>query len=291
MAVAGVLMLCTGCSGDDESGRTPDRVTVTASSPRPTASHLPSASPTPTVTAIPEFAGPGPNGVEITVPPKGVAATGPAVVLLHGGFWVGGSPHLMDDWADTLAATGAVVFNASYRLVGAGGGYPTTLDDVSCAVRYARSLASTLTTSDQLVIMGHSAGGHLAAVEALNGEAFGADCPYPEAPLPDQLVGLAGVYDVREYGSLFGVFVGAPASEVPDEWRAVNPAQLADQRPELVATLVVGADDQLVSPSQADNFAALLPADQVTVTVVPGAAHEDLLDPDVVGLAALHLGG
>jgi acetyl esterase/lipase len=207
-------------------------------------------------------------------------------VLVHGGGWVAGSPELLADWATELAGRGAVVFNASYRTLFAGGGYPQTIDDVACAVRYARATATAFTSSKELVIVGHSAGGHLAAVVALNGDAFGGDCAFPRAALPDRLVGLAGVYDIRDFEQVETLLRAAGLTA--DEWSSINPVELAAQRPELAVTLVVGEDDAVVPRGQADEFASALETSasrspgSVQVVTVPGATHNDLQHPSVV---------
>lgn len=299
LALLGATLVgCGSIREDAPVGATQATSVRATSTPGPTRS-APSAASTDgtsgavTATSAPSAPnpGPGPSGVDVTNPPPGVRATGPAVVLVHGGSWVGGDPDLMDAWARTLAASGAVVFNASYRLVYQGGGYPESVDDIACAVRFAREEASRLTTSTELVIMGHSAGAHLAAVVALNGNAFGARCPYPVAAPPDRLVGLAGLYDVRGLGSLFELFVGAPPELQPDWWTAVNPVELAGRRDNLSVRLVLAADDELVAPAQARAFAASLAPDNVTVETVPGAGHNDLLDPITVGLGAIGFDG
>jgi acetyl esterase/lipase len=197
---------------------------------------------------------------------------------------VAGSPDLMDDWATALAAEGAVVFNASYALVGQpGGGYPGSVDDVACAVRFARAEAPAYTDSDELVIVGHSAGGHLAAVVSLDPGPWGGTCKYPPAAPPDRLVGLAGIYDIRAMGAIFGLFVGGPADGVEARLSSVNPIELAGRQDGLDVVLVTGAEDELVLPSQADHFAAALP-EGARVIEIPGADHNELQDPDVVGV-------
>lgn len=92
---------------------------------------------------------------------------GPVVVVLHGGFWRAryGSD-LMDGFCAALAAEGFAAWNVEYRRVGAGGGYPGTLDDVAAACR-------VLTSGDAHAI-GHSAGGHLALWLAAEGLVRGA---------------------------------------------------------------------------------------------------------------------
>jgi acetyl esterase/lipase len=190
----------------------------------------------------------------------------------------------MNRWADALAAEGAVVFNASYRLLGAGGGEPGSVDDVACAIRFARAEAPAYTDADELVVVGHSAGGHLGAVVALDAAPWGGDCAYPPAAPPDRFVGLAGVYDIKAVPFVFilSAFVGESTSAAPERWAAVDPVEIAD-RPGLDVVLVTGAEDDLVPPSQAQAFAEALPGG-AQVVEVPGAGHNDVLDPLQVGL-------
>ncbi len=83
---------------------------------------------------------------------------GPTAVLLHGGFWRAKYEcDLMRPMAADLSARGWATWNVEYRRVGAGGGYPATLEDVSAACRAADELGL-----GPLVAIGHSAGGHLA---------------------------------------------------------------------------------------------------------------------------------
>jgi len=100
---------------------------------------------------------------------------GPTVVVLHGGFWRARyRAPLMDPLCDALAALGFASWNVEYRRVGAGGGYPETLEDVAAACRAA---------PDPVLALGHSAGGHLALWAAAEG-------------LVPAAVSLAGVCDL-----------------------------------------------------------------------------------------------
>ena len=210
------------------------------------------------------------------------------MVLVHGGAWVAGSPSLLDGLADALAAEGAVVFNASYRLAGTpGGGDPGSLDDVACAIRFARAEAPAYTDADELVVVGHSAGAHLGAVVALDPAPWGADCEYPPGDSPDRFVGLAGIYDVRAVPIVyfFSTFMGASAAAAPDRWAAVNPVELAT-RQDLEVVLVTGSEDELVPPSQAQAFADALPGGARLVEIA-GADHNDLQYPSVGGVAVV----
>ena len=93
----------------------------------------------------------------------------PVVAVIHGGFWRQRfAVDLADPLADDLARHGVAAAAIEYRRVGEGGtgGWPQTLADVAKAVddlgaagQYKARGALDL---DRVVVVGHSAGGHLA---------------------------------------------------------------------------------------------------------------------------------
>ncbi|HEX5695428.1 MAG TPA: hypothetical protein VFZ15_03530, partial [Acidimicrobiia bacterium] len=64
--------------------------------------------------------------IEVQVPPGD--GPFPAVVLVHGGGWVAGSPRLMSDLARFLTGEGYLTVNASYTLAGELPGFPVAVD-------------------------------------------------------------------------------------------------------------------------------------------------------------------
>lgn len=82
------------------------------------------------------------------------------VVIIHGGFWRAqfdlslGRPLAAD-----LAARGYAAWNLEYRRVPAGGGWPETFTDVADGIDL---LATLPVDTSRVVVVGHSAGGHLA---------------------------------------------------------------------------------------------------------------------------------
>ena len=89
----------------------------------------------------------------------------PVVVFIHGGYWRARySLDHADFLCQALAETGFAVWNIEYRRVGQqGGGWPGTFQDVVQGVQHVRSLSTTFSLDVQrVVLMGHSAGGHLA---------------------------------------------------------------------------------------------------------------------------------
>ena len=96
----------------------------------------------------------------------------PLVVYLHGGGFVLGCPEMADTYLNELAlAMGVAVAAVDYRLAPEHP-FPAPLDDCDAALRWAVAHADRLGISAQaVVLMGHSAGGGLAAALALRHQA------------------------------------------------------------------------------------------------------------------------
>lgn len=116
------------------------------------------------------------------VTPRATTGSGPAVIWLHGGGWYAGSrADGITYWCSLLAAQGFVVASVDYRLSG-DAPFPAQIHDVKAAIRWMRDNARTYHVDpDRIGIMGHSAGGHLAALAAVTGDvpALEGDCGSP----------------------------------------------------------------------------------------------------------------
>ena len=148
----------------------------------------------------------------------------PLVVNVHGGYWQAiynliHAGHLCAD----LARQGLASWNVEYRRLGdPGGEWPAPLDDVVAALDYVRTLATDYPLDlEQVVLMGHSAGGHLALLAARK----------TTVPLRG-VVSVAGVVDPHEIdrigddtGSIRRL-LGAGPDEEPDRWRQASPRAL-----------------------------------------------------------------
>lgn len=93
----------------------------------------------------------------------------PAVVLwLHGGGWRFGDRHLSPDLAGFAGQSGLAVLSIDYRLSDEAK-FPAQVEDVKTAVRWVRSIATTLgLKAERVGLWGSSSGGHLAACAALS---------------------------------------------------------------------------------------------------------------------------
>jgi acetyl esterase/lipase len=238
--------------------------------------------------------GPGPaQFLELSLP----AGNGPApvVVVLHGGFWR--APYgieLARPLAADLAARGWAAVAVEYRRVGTGegggGGWPATLEDVATALdsladlrRAGDGAAARLDLSD-VTVVGHSAGGHLAAWAAGRGRLpAGAPGAAPRVGVTATVL-QAGVLDLacaaeQELGNgAVAEFLGGPPDAVPERYATADPVRLL---PTGSAVLCVhGAADTTVPPEQSDRYAAAATAagDTVEVALVPGD-HMVVIDP------------
>lgn len=242
-------------------------------------------SPTPTPTGAPPRpeADPGPGeylaGLPATVevpevPPAAV------VVLVPGGGWATADPSALAPLGAHLRSAGLATVTITYGTSSTGTSWPVPADDVRCAVAFAAEQVPDV----PVVLAGHSAGAHLAAVVGLAPAGEDASCPYPDRAA-DGVVGLAGPYDVSATGGLAGNLFGVPEPEAPALWAEGNPLLLAGERPEVPFLLLQGDADRLVGEEFARGFEAVLAEGDhpVRVEVLAGATHSGILRPDVSG--------
>lgn len=223
--------------------------------------------------------GPEPHHVyevhEPSGPPRGW------VVLVHGGFW-------RTEWdrthqrplAGALARDGYAVALVEYGRPGMpGGGWPATGEDVAAAVA---AVVRDEAAGAPVVLVGHSAGGHL-AVWALH---------RPEAEGIRGAVSLAGCLDlhlVHEQGLGDGAalnLMGATPQDLPEAWAGADPARLG-RTPYPVVVLHGDRDERVpvaVSRSWWDRAGE---PGRDRWTVLPGAGHFSLIDPEAPPYASL----
>jgi acetyl esterase/lipase len=106
----------------------------------------------------------------------------PLVVMIHGGFWRAAYDRThTGPLTSALAAAGYVVAIPEFRRTGQeGGGWPGTFDDVAAALDAVPALLAPY-SEEPPVLLGHSAGGHLAVWAATQVSALAAS---PQNPSP-----------------------------------------------------------------------------------------------------------
>ncbi|HEX6946576.1 MAG TPA: alpha/beta hydrolase [Acidimicrobiia bacterium] len=218
---------------------------------------------------------------EVTVPEG--SGPFPAVVLVHGGSWIAGSPRSLERLAGHLADNGYLVVNTRYELATLSDpSFPGALHDVACAVRHA---AHHPASDGTVTLIGHSSGAHLAAVVALTGTLFGEGCGDTREAGATGLIGLAGPYDITRLGMLAAPVFGVSLSDDPDLWASGNPMELIDPDDGIATLLIHGGADTVVPVRFSEDFAEALEEAGLTVDleILEDVTHQTVIDPASIG--------
>jgi len=135
----------------------------------------------------------------------------PTVVCVHGGGFVNGTKEMLDDYLAVLASHGFTTVGIEYTKAPEGR-YPLPVEQLNRALAFlCRPDVAQIHHVDptQFVLMGSSAGGHIAAQAALaiSDPAYAASAGLPAAITPDQLravVLTSGALDLRMTQGLLG---------------------------------------------------------------------------------------
>lgn len=268
-AIAIVLLGCTSATA--QPAQSPERVYKEAGAKASPPSATVSYGPDPLQVADLRLpAGPGPY---------------PVAIVIHGGCWRASVDTRagIAGFADALGKRGFATWNIEYRRVGdAGGGWPGTFEDVAAGVdKLAEIAAAQHLDMARVVIVGHSAGAHLALWAASR----------PRLPAPWSKVAVRPVTVVAIDGpAALAPFVGIDAQvcggpvivplmggtpkERPREYHLASPA---DHLPLGLRQLSVEAE--LGDLMQPYNAAARAGGDTIEVLRPPGANHFDIVTP------------
>jgi acetyl esterase/lipase len=221
----------------------------------------------------------------------------PVVVFFHGGWWkseydLGYAGYL----CAALAREGIACWSVEYRRVGSsGGGWPNTFEDAAAGFDFISEIAGEHRLNlSRMLVMGHSAGGHLAFWIAgrshieNQSELFS---PQPKV-FPNAVIALAGAVDLRLIIELAGTgefahikenvfqLMGGDLARFPERYRAGNPGELlpfsADQ------ILIQGTDDDQIPPELPSRWAEIARkiGSKASVRILPGTDHFDVVDPE-----------
>ena len=125
------------------------------------------------------------------------------IINIHGGGWVNGVKETQGGFSDFFKA-GYAVANIEYRLTGQATA-PAAVQDTRCALIYLIKNAKALNIAvDKIVIMGSSAGGHLALMGGLlaNDHTFDTNCAGVNNVKVLAIIDKYGIVDVgdKRYG-------------------------------------------------------------------------------------------
>ncbi len=211
--------------------------------------------------------------------PLEARAPAPVVVFLYGGRWSSGSRDQYRLVGDALTRRGWVAVVPDYRLAPAAS-FPAWVEDGARAVRWARDNAARFGgDTARIFVVGHSAGGHTAALLALD-EHFLRDAGVPAGAVKG-FAALAGPVDTPWTDPDVQALMGPRAG-----WPATYPATHVDgAEPPLL--LLHGGGDRTVSAQSSVRLAARIRerGGCSRVVVYPGVGHVQI----VVALAAPRL--
>jgi acetyl esterase/lipase len=217
----------------------------------------------------------------------------PVVLMVHGGCWQKqvADRTLMDWAAEDLRGKGLAVWNIEYRGVDEpGGGYPGTFLDVARAADALRDSAATYNLKiDQVVVFGHSAGGHLGLWLAARPKLAKSSPLRMDNPLPIAgVLSSGGLADLKAsapvtaadcLASIMDKLVGAPSASRPDVFSDTSPAEMLPLGVPQVS--VNGSLDRTAPPILGQGYSdrARKAGDVSDAVLVPGAGHVELVSP------------
>ncbi|TDF36665.1 alpha/beta hydrolase [Alteromonadaceae bacterium M269] len=189
----------------------------------------------------------------------------PLVILIHGGCWLNAFDIKHTFPLSTgLSQAGFDVWSLEYRRTGdKGGGWPGTFEDIKEGI-LAASKHNNQYSLENTIVIGHSAGGHLALLAG------------SEFKKLKGVIGLAAIADIEAYShgtnscqSVTKDFMQGSAEEQPEAYTLANPAKRNLHKNSL---LLQGDADTIVPQSQALNSG-------LPTQVIKQAGHFDWIHP------------
>lgn len=214
----------------------------------------------------------------------------PLVITIHGGSWQRGDKGEVAQVSRSLAAAGWSVADIRYRLVPAYR-FPVPVGDVKCVLGRLREQAERLGLDpERVVLLGRSAGGHLALLAAYStgDKRLPPSCPVAEKPVRGvisiyPIVDMEGAYaqppspDLLDTRDAMHKLIGGPPSQFPEQYKAATPTWWVEQKVARIppTLLLHGQDDLLVPVSHARRMFDVLTAGQHTARLygIPAADH------------------
>jgi acetyl esterase/lipase len=188
----------------------------------------------------------------------------PLVFIVHGGFWRPQYDRMhTGPMAEAIASAGWTVASIEYRRVP---GQPDlTLQDVSEAL--ARVPGKVAQHDGRVILIGHSAGGHLVLWLTVARRTSAIAGTVALAPAAD----LQLAHDLNLGDGAVALFLGAPPSSRPDADPRLLPS------PQTPTTIVHGDKDVIVRLSVAESYVAAHPT--VRLVRLRDAGHFAPIDP------------
>ena len=211
---------------------------------------------------------PGPRGMMDIYRPTQSAGPLPVVVFFYGGAWQTGKRQDYLFAATALARRGMVVAVPDYRVYPEVQ-FPVFLQDAARAVATIHHAAASYGGDpNRFVVVGHSAGGWIAAMLALDPQWLAA-----AGDSRDSLAGMVGLAGPYNFLPITGADIQQVFASAPDK-AVTQPISYADGRnPPML--LLQGEADDTVGLQNATSLTARIKADggPVTLRTYPGVGH------------------
>ena len=187
------------------------------------------------------------------------------VIVVHGGCWLSEyDVRHVYPMATELAQQGYIVSAVEYRRTGVtGGGWPNSLDDINAAINYLTDRENKMNLP--VVLIGHSAGGHLALLASRDNESS-----------INLTIGLAPITDLTTYAKgsnscqlAAETFMGGAPQELPDLYFEANPSSY-----DVPSNLLIlnGREDQIVPYLEVLKYSS-------DSMIIDKAGHFDVIHP------------
>lgn len=190
----------------------------------------------------------------------------PAVIVIHGGSWSGGTKSDFPAHNYFLAQGRRMVFDVEYRLADANHRFPSQIADVKCAIGWVKQHAAEYRVDpNRIALMGRSAGGQLALLAAYtpNDPRLPPTCPTTDTSV-QAVVSLYGPIDlvwgynnparpdVIDGPAVLRNYLGGPPDAVPEAYALAAPIEHVT--PQSPPTLFLhGGHDQLVGKGHVER--------------------------------------
>ncbi len=208
--------------------------------------------------------------------PSMPAKSSPAVLCLHGGGWMKGSPESIHKTAAEFAVRGYIAVASSYRLTDTAT-FPAQLEDVVDALRWMKSKEGVAAgiDPDRVFVMGSSAGGHLAVLVGVHD-----DVPRELRPVASFGIGAQTDFTAphvvsaayTERARFYLPFVGSGYRENPQGYLAASPLHHLDAGDSPVGFLT-GELDQKTTHAIRFRKEAFRLGVPTTFSTIKGAPH------------------
>ncbi len=201
--------------------------------------------------------------MDVYRPLGNVVGNGAGIIVVHGGSWSGGVRNDFPQWNQWFADNGLTVFDIDYSL--AQPNYSSAINDVKSAVVEIKKRSAEFNISpDKIILLGRSAGGHLALITAYSAansdESVAAVISfYAPTDLLWDYDNLSNEYVIDGRGTLSNFLGGSPYQSDEIRKRYLFASPIENVSAETPPTLLIhGGKDQLVLPENMNRLSGKL---------------------------------